>query len=147
MDPRFCEYEVKKLRSPVCSRQENAIFLPHIQYIHGTWGPPFRTSLYVCRVRLPFCGHDHTSLLYDNFNQSTGSNYSVIEIELRRASQDSTEWRTDHPVFVICECCWQSQAEVVTWSGNNIHESWGSHFGAGVECVSGQVMDKYWTNI
>ena len=26
----FCEYEVKKLRSPACSRQENAIFPPHI---------------------------------------------------------------------------------------------------------------------
>ena len=26
MLPRFCEYEVKKLRCPACSRQENAIF-------------------------------------------------------------------------------------------------------------------------
>ena len=26
MLPRFCEYYVKKLRFPTCSRQENAIF-------------------------------------------------------------------------------------------------------------------------
>ena len=26
MDPRFCEYEVKKLRSPACGKQENEIF-------------------------------------------------------------------------------------------------------------------------
>ena len=43
MDPRFGEYEVKKLRSPACSRQENAIFPLHI---HGTLGPPFSASLY-----------------------------------------------------------------------------------------------------
>ena len=34
---RFREYEVKKLRSPACSRQENAIFPCHI---HGTWSAP-----------------------------------------------------------------------------------------------------------
>ena len=34
----------EKLRSPACSRQENAIFPPHIQV---TWRPPFRPSLYV----------------------------------------------------------------------------------------------------
>ena len=43
MDPRFGEYEVKKLRSPACSRQENAIIPLHI---HGTWDPPFSASLY-----------------------------------------------------------------------------------------------------
>ena len=43
MDPRFREYEVKKLRSPACSRQENAMFSLHI---HGIWGSPFRPSLY-----------------------------------------------------------------------------------------------------
>ena len=31
------EYEVKKLRSPTCSRQENTIYPPHI---HGTWSAP-----------------------------------------------------------------------------------------------------------
>ena len=30
----FHEYEVKKLRSPACNRQDDAIFPPHI---HGTW--------------------------------------------------------------------------------------------------------------
>ena len=30
----FREYEVKKLRTPACSRQQNAIFPPHL---HGTW--------------------------------------------------------------------------------------------------------------
>ena len=34
---------MKKLCSPACSKQENATFSPHI---HGTWGPPFRQSLY-----------------------------------------------------------------------------------------------------
>ena len=43
VDPRLCEYEVKKLRSPACSGQENAILPP---YIHKTWGPPFRPFLY-----------------------------------------------------------------------------------------------------
>ena len=36
-DPRFCDFEVKNLRSPTCSRQDKAIFPPHI---HRTWGPP-----------------------------------------------------------------------------------------------------------
>ena len=48
MDPRFCEYEVKKLRSPACSRQENAIFPPHI---HTTWLKPFSGTLYVVEGR------------------------------------------------------------------------------------------------
>ena len=39
---------MKKLRSPACGKQENAIFPPHI---HGTWGPPFRPSLYVEKQR------------------------------------------------------------------------------------------------
>ena len=43
----FREYEVKKLRSPACSRQENAMFPPHI---HGTWGSPFRPSLYYVEI-------------------------------------------------------------------------------------------------
>ena len=42
---RFCEYEVKKLRSLACSRQENAVFSP---YIHRTWEAYFSPSLYVC---------------------------------------------------------------------------------------------------
>ena len=33
----FREYELKKLRSPACSRQENAVYHPHI---HGTWSVP-----------------------------------------------------------------------------------------------------------
>ena len=36
------------MRSPACSRQDNAIFPPHI---HGTWGPPFRPSLYAEKQR------------------------------------------------------------------------------------------------
>ena len=49
VDPRFCEYEVKELRSPVCSRQVNAIFPPHN---HKTWSPPIsiRPSLYTTAV-------------------------------------------------------------------------------------------------
>ena len=43
MVPRFREYEVKKLCSSACCRQENASFSPHI---HRTWGPPFSPSLY-----------------------------------------------------------------------------------------------------
>ena len=34
---RFPEYEVKKLRSPPCCRQGNAISPPQI---HGTWSAP-----------------------------------------------------------------------------------------------------------
>ena len=46
MLPRFCEYEVKKLRYPTCSRQENAIFSPHI---HRTWEAYFIVnSVMVC---------------------------------------------------------------------------------------------------
>ena len=33
----FREYDVKKLRSPACSRQENATFPTHI---HRTWSAP-----------------------------------------------------------------------------------------------------------
>ena len=44
MDPRFCEFEEEKLRSPACCRQENATFSHHI---HRTWGPPFSPSLYL----------------------------------------------------------------------------------------------------
>ena len=43
MLPRFCEYEVKKLRSSACCRQENAIFSPHI---HRTWYAYFSPFLY-----------------------------------------------------------------------------------------------------
>ena len=42
MVPRFREYEVKKFRSCACSRQEYAIFYPHI---HKTWEPYFSPSL------------------------------------------------------------------------------------------------------
>ena len=35
---------MKKLRSSAYSNQENGIFTTHI---HGTWGPPFRPSLYI----------------------------------------------------------------------------------------------------
>ena len=44
MLPRFCEYDVKKVRSPTCSRQEHAIFLPHIL---RTWEAYFSPSLYL----------------------------------------------------------------------------------------------------
>ena len=43
MVPRFCENEVKKLRSPSCCRQEIATFSSQI---HGTWEPYFSPSLY-----------------------------------------------------------------------------------------------------
>lgn len=43
MLPRFCEYEMKELRSPACSRQENANFPPQI---HRTWEANFCPSLY-----------------------------------------------------------------------------------------------------
>ena len=43
MLPRVCEYEVEKLRSPACSRQQNAIFQP---CIHRTWEAYFCRSLY-----------------------------------------------------------------------------------------------------
>ena len=33
----FCQYEEERLRSPACSRQQNAIFPPHF---HGTWSAP-----------------------------------------------------------------------------------------------------------
>ena len=36
----FREYEVKKLRSSACSRQENVIF-PH--HIHRTWSAPLKS--------------------------------------------------------------------------------------------------------
>ena len=39
-NPRFCENEVKKLRSSACFRQENATFYT---LILGTWG------LWICR--------------------------------------------------------------------------------------------------
>ena len=32
---RLCEYEVKKLRSSACCRQENTIFSPHIHTTEG----------------------------------------------------------------------------------------------------------------
>ena len=44
MLPRFSEYEVIKLRSTACSRQEHAIFSPHI---HRTWEAYFCWSLYI----------------------------------------------------------------------------------------------------
>ena len=39
----FHEYEVKKLRSPACSREEIAIFPPHI---HGTQSAPLSAPQY-----------------------------------------------------------------------------------------------------
>ena len=41
---RFREYEVKKLRPPACSRQQNAMFPPHV---HGTWSAPLSPPLYI----------------------------------------------------------------------------------------------------
>ena len=55
VDPRFGEYEVKKLRSPACSRQENAIFLAHI---HGTWEDYFSPSLYSAVAAAAGCVDD-----------------------------------------------------------------------------------------
>ena len=48
MLPWFCEYEVKKLRSPTCIRQENAIFSSQI---HRTWEAYFSPCLY---TNIPF---------------------------------------------------------------------------------------------
>ena len=42
--PRFCEYEVKNLRSSPCCRQENATFYP---LILGTWGLWIFRYLYI----------------------------------------------------------------------------------------------------
>ena len=39
----FCDYEVKEMRSPACSRQESAIFPPQI---HGTRSAPYSAPLY-----------------------------------------------------------------------------------------------------
>ena len=41
---RFCEYEVKNLHSPACSRQEDATSSLHI---HRTWEAYFSPSLYL----------------------------------------------------------------------------------------------------
>ena len=50
--PRFGEFEVKKLRSPACTRQKNATFLPHI---HGTWESYFSPSLYTSFAFICLC--------------------------------------------------------------------------------------------
>ena len=41
---RFRDFEEEKLRSPACSRLENAIFSPHF---HRTWEPYFSPPLYM----------------------------------------------------------------------------------------------------
>ena len=48
MLPRFCENDMKKLRSPACCRQENATFSPHI---HRTWEAYFCRSLSVHSIK------------------------------------------------------------------------------------------------
>ena len=54
---RLCEYEVKKLCSPACSRQLNAIFPP---LIHLTLPEPFSGALYNICLAIPSF-HDHGS--------------------------------------------------------------------------------------
>ena len=69
VDSRFCEYEVKELRSPACSRQVNAIFPPHN---HKTLSPPIsiRPSLYTTAVA-------HRADFRSKFQQNCACNLSA----------------------------------------------------------------------
>ena len=57
----FREYEVKTLRSPVCSRQEIAIFPPHI---HGTQSAPLSPPLYIIMLHISYGKYEKNLALF-----------------------------------------------------------------------------------